>query len=124
MHEIIHRHTKSFGHAWEGVLFAFRTQPNFVIHVFLSLLAVTSGLALHVSVGEMLVIVVVIVGGLSFELVNTAIEATCDAIDTQHRDEIKIAKDSAASAMLVYALGALVVAGIIFIPRIILLLGF
>lgn len=124
MHQIINRHTKSFGHAWQGILFAFRTQPNFVIHVLLSFLAVVAGLALHISLAEILVIITFVAGGLGFELINTAIEATCDAVDTQHRDEIKIAKDSAAAAMLMYALGALIVAGIIFIPRIILLLGF
>jgi diacylglycerol kinase len=57
--------------------------------------------------------------GLVIETVNTAIEETCDAIDTSIRPEIKLAKDTAAAAMLIFAIGAATLAGFIFIPHII-----
>ncbi len=118
MHQIIHRHTKSFGHAWRGVMHAVSTQPNFIIHLFLSAIALLGGYILQVSHTELIIIVLVISVGLAIELINTAIEEACNAIDENIREEIKIAKDAAAGAMLIYAIGALIIAGIIFLPRI------
>lgn len=119
MHHIIHRHTKSFGHASRGIMHAVTTQPNFVVHLFLSGIALLAGYLLQVSGVELIIIVLVIMGGLAIELINTAIEETCNAIDGNIREEIKIAKDAAAGAMLVYAIGALVIAAIIFLPKVI-----
>ncbi len=56
--------------------------------------------------------------GLTIETINTAIEQTTDAIDLKWREDIRLAKDLSAAAMLIFAIGALVVAGIIFIPKI------
>lgn len=117
MHHIIHRHTKSFGHAWRGVMHAVTTQPNFLVHLFLSVIALLTGYFLQVSPIELIIIVLVIMGGLAVELINTSIEEACNAIDGNIREEIRIAKDAAAGAMLVYAIGAVVIAGIIFLPR-------
>ena len=56
--------------------------------------------------------------GLVIETINTAIEEATDAIDTKIREDIKIAKDISAAAMLIYAIGAIVIALMIFIPKI------
>lgn len=53
------------------------------------------------------------------ETINTAIEAATDAIDTKIREDIRITKDVSAAAMLVYAIGATIIAIMIFVPRII-----
>jgi diacylglycerol kinase len=53
------------------------------------------------------------------ETINTGLEQTTDAIDRKIREDIKIAKDVAAAAMLIYAIGASIIALIIFVPRII-----
>jgi diacylglycerol kinase len=52
------------------------------------------------------------------ETINTAIEATCDVVDKKWRRDIKIAKDVSAAAMLIYSIGALVIAMVIFLPKI------
>ena len=67
---------------------------------------------------EFLIIGLLVTVGLVVETVNTAIEETCDAIDEAIRPDIKIAKDTAAAAMLVFAFGSATIAGFIFIPRI------
>jgi len=67
---------------------------------------------------EWIVIIFTIFVGLVIEMVNTSIEATTDAIDLKVREDIKIAKDVSAGAMLIYAIGALVIAAIIFLPKI------
>lgn len=115
------RHTISFKNAWRGLKWALSTQPNYRIHFTLSLLALGGGFALSISYVELLIIAVLITIGFAIETVNTAIEEATDAIDTKIRPDIGLAKDVAAGAMLVFAMGAAVIAGFIFVPRLIYL---
>ena len=111
-------HSISFRHAWDGLTHATTTQPNFLVHFFFSLLAILAGITLKISGLEWIIIALTIAIGLVIELVNTAIESTVDLITRKYNRLAKIAKDTAAAAMLVYALGAVVVAAVIFIPKI------
>ncbi len=121
---MIRKHTISIKNALHGAFWALRTQPNYRIHVFLSLLAIFSGLVLKISYNEFVTIILLVTLGLSIETINTAIEETTDAIDTKWREDIKIAKDVAAGAMLIFAFGSFFIACMIFIPRFILLLKY
>ena len=116
---MIKRHTISFKNAFKGMIWALQTQPNYRIHTFLSVLSVLGGIVLKINYFEWLVITLLITIGLTIETINTAIEVTTDAIDEKWRDDIKIAKDVAAGAMLFFAIGAFIIASIIFLPKII-----
>ncbi|PIP63423.1 diacylglycerol kinase [Candidatus Roizmanbacteria bacterium CG_4_9_14_3_um_filter_33_18] len=111
-------HTISFKNAFNGLVWSLRTQPNYRIHLFLSLISIIFGFYLKISSFEFLLIVFLITVGLAIETINTAIEETTDAIDTKIREDIKIAKDVAAAAMLIYAIGTTVIALMIFVPKI------
>lgn len=123
MKHIIRRHTISFKNAYTGVKWAFSSQPNYTVHVFLSLLAITGGLLFNISYNEWLTILTFIILGLTIETINTAIESATDCIDTHIREDIKIAKDAAAAAMLIFAIGSVVVAIIIFVPKLLLIIS-
>lgn len=112
------KHTISFKNAFNGLIWSLKTQPNYKIHILLSFIAVLLGLLLKVSYAEFIILIFLVTVGLVIETINTAIEATTDAIDTKIREDIKIAKDVAAAAMLIYAIGATVIALMIFIPKI------
>lgn len=116
---MIKRHTISFKNAFNGLLWAIKTQPNYRVHLLLTAVALGVGYLLQISYHEWLVILVLICLGLAIETVNTSLEATTDAIDSRWREDIKIAKDVAAAAMLIFAVGAFFIAGIIFIPKLI-----
>jgi len=118
---MIKRHTISFKNAFAGLSWAVKTQPNFKIHFTLSLLSIIASFLLKITNTEFLIIIFLIFVGLSIETVNTAIEQTTDAIDEKWRDDIKVAKDVAAGAMLFFAIGAFLIACFIFIPRFLLL---
>ena len=94
------------------------TQPNYRVHLFLSVLAVAWGNMVSISRAEFLIIFVLITLGFSIETINTAIEQATDAIDIKIRPDIGLAKDVAAGAMLVFAIGAFIIACIIFLPHI------
>ncbi len=117
-----HKHSISFKHAYDGVLWALRTQPNYRIHIVFSTIAVFLGWTLQIDYYEWLMIILLITLGLVIETLNTGLEATTDAITREWREEIKIAKDVAAAAMLTFAAGAVIIAFMIFVPKIIALI--
>ena len=114
MKEVIRKHTISFSHAFAGLVWALRTQPNFRVHLVLSAIAVSLSVYFHITNTEWAIIVFTIVWGLTAELINTAIESMTDLITKEWREEAKIAKDVAAGMMLTTAIGAVVVALIVF----------
>lgn len=115
---MIRKHTISIKNAWHGLKWALLTQPNYRVHLLLSLLALIGGFILNITYFEFLTIGALITIGFAIETINTAIEEATDAIDTKQRSDIGLAKDVAAGAMLVFAIGAFVIASIIFVPRI------
>lgn len=120
---MIRKHTISIMNAWNGLKWALSTQPNYRIHLFLSILSIAGGFFFRISYDEFLIIIMLITIGFTIETVNTAIEEASDAIDTKWREDIKITKDVSAGAMLAFAIGALIIASVIFIPKILLFVG-
>ena len=117
MREAIRKHHISIKTAIAGLGWAIGTQPNFRVHLVLSAVAVLGGWYFRVTATEMLILIFTIVLGLSAEMVNTAIESMTDLITREWREEAKIAKDVSAGMMLITAVGALIVAAIIFFPH-------
>ncbi|HEY5540430.1 MAG TPA: diacylglycerol kinase [Coriobacteriia bacterium] len=100
----------SFNYAIAGVVYALRTQRNMRIHVAAALLTLIAALVLNVSTMGIVVIVFAISLVFVTELINTAIEAAVDVATDTYDPLAKIAKDVAASAVLIAATNALVVA--------------
>ena len=104
----------SFGYALSGIGYGIRTQRNLRIHlVALATVIVFNAMAglsvIHWCI-ELLCCMLVI----SLELVNTALEAACDRVSTQQHPLLGHAKDAAAGAVLVAAVGSVVIALLIF----------
>lgn len=112
------RHTISVRHALDGVRQAFVTQPNFRVHLALSSISVIFGFILQLDHWEWIILVLVIVVGLVIEMINTAIESVVDLVSSEWRIAAKTAKDVAAGAMLIYAIGSIILAGFLFAPKI------
>ena len=115
---MLHNHTISFKHAFDGLMWSLKTQPNYRIHLFLSIVALLGSWFFHITETQLIIVVFLITVGLVIETINTAIEQTTDAIDTKWREDIKLAKDLGAAAMLIFAGGAFVISCIIFLPKI------
>lgn len=87
------------------------------IHIIAAVLACIAGFYFEISSVEWVVIILCIVLVISFELINTAIEELCNMVHPEHHPIIKKVKDIAAAAVLVAAIGSVVAALIIFIPK-------
>lgn len=104
---------RSAGFAARGVMYTYKTQPNFRIEVWCALTAMT----LSIWLGVGLPIVALCCGMvLALELVNTALEALTDLVSPEFHPLAGAAKDAAAGAVLVASGGAAVVGGTILLP--------
>ncbi len=113
----------SFKYAWLGIAYAFTTQRNFRIHVIVGAVAIGLGVFLHLPALEIAVIGITIGLVLAFELINTAVESVVDlTVKHTYHDLAKIAKDCAAAAVLVSALAAVLVAGTLLFPPLLILI--
>lgn len=110
---------RSFHHAFEGITYATRTQPNMRVHFAIAAIVLLATLVLRLERVYVVEIVILIALVLSLELVNTAVEAIVDLLTVAHHPLAKTAKDAAAGAVLVAAMGAAVSGYLIFYQGII-----
>jgi diacylglycerol kinase len=94
---------KSAKYAIEGLIYAFKTEPNLWIQFSIGVFFFTVNLLLgHWILAIANLIFMAMVG--SFELINTIVENICDLIDPSYNPKIKIIKDMAAGAVLFVSL--------------------
>ena len=102
--------------------YVLKTQTNMRIHITLGAIALIAGFVLQLSYGEFLIILVLIAVGLALEAVNTAIEIVIDSVHLGYDEQAKLAKDVASAAMLIFAIVAVFISCILFIPKVVALL--
>ncbi len=108
---------QSFFYAGQGLHYALNSQRNFRIHVAIGTLALVWAAGVHLPLPQTAIIVLTIGLVLALELVNTALEAVVDlTVGQTYHDLARIAKDCAAAAVLVTALAAVAVAGLLLVP--------
>ena len=120
--ERLKKHSISFRYAFRGLYYALKTQPNFTLHFFFTVLAIFLGWALAIDITEWAILVLTVLMVLTTEAVNTAIEMVTDALKVHKKTEkddfyIMVAKDIGAGAVLLSALGSVIVGLIIFGPK-------
>ena len=94
---------------------------SIIIYLIGVVLEILMGVSYNISGLEWILIVCILGLILSIELINTAIEATCDAITKEYNPLIKIAKDCGSAATFVVFLVAIILNIIIFLPKILIL---
>ena len=109
----------SFLHAYEGIVYAMMKERNMHIHITMALLVIVFGIILELSYVEWLICLILIALVISLELINTSIEAVVDLVTTNDSALAKIAKDSAAGAVLFTSVVAAFIGVVIFLPKII-----
>lgn len=113
------RFIAAFRYAVAGVIYAFKTERNFKIHIFAAIVVLLFAFFLSVSRIEWIILILVICVTITLELVNTAIENVVNLITVERHPLAKVAKDVAAGAVLVSSLASVIIGLIIFIPRLI-----
>jgi diacylglycerol kinase len=100
---------RSFGHAFQGWWYVLRTQRNAWLHVIIALVVFALSLWLCLDAFQWSVVLLTTAMVFAAEFFNTAIEALVDLSSPQEHPQAKIAKDVAASAVLITAMGAVII---------------
>ena len=112
---------RSFRYAFNGIRLLITKEHNAWIHCFAAVCVVVAGILLGLSEMEWIAVVIVIGAVLAAEAVNSALEAIADFVSPEYSEAIKRTKDLAAGAVLIMAIAAAIVGGIIFFPKLIAL---
>lgn len=108
---------KSLAHALRGLDHIVRTQPNARLHLLAAVLVCAAGVCVGLGQAEWLWISVAIALVWSAEPFNTALEQLADVLHPARHAGIGRAKDVAAAAVLIAALGAAVIGLLVFVPH-------
>jgi len=117
MRSEIKRFGRGFVYAWNGIRAAVQQERNFRFHLCASCYVFAACCMAELPLVEWALIILCVAGVLSMELMNSAVERAVDKPDTTHWWSAGAAKDMAAGAVLVVALGAAAVGGCLLVPR-------
>lgn len=106
----------------EGISHTFK-EENFRIEVVLGIIAVIVSFILKISLVEWVIIVFMINMVLVLELLNTAFESMVDLYTQEYNKIAKATKDVIAGAVFVTCLFSLVIAFLIFAPKVLERIG-
>ena len=109
---------KSFKYAFEGIFSSIKTERNLIIHTVVMILVILFGLTFKINKYEWFTCIILFITVISAELFNTALELTVDLASPKINPLAKKAKDIAAGAVLVTAIGSAIIGLWIFIPKI------
>lgn len=100
---------RAFGDAFAGLGYVLRTQRNVRVHVVVTAGVVVTGVWLDLAAAEWAILALTIGLVMAAEIGNTALEALVDLASPDFHPLAKTAKDTAAGAVLVAAVTAVVV---------------
>ena len=109
---------KSFRVAISGIIIATKQEKNFQFHLVSAAAVSVLGFIFSISWIEWLFVCSAIFGMLTLELFNSSIERAVDLVTEDYHELAKAAKDMASGAVFVFAVYAVVVGMIIFLPKI------
>ena len=113
----------SFRYAFAGIFTCLKNERNIRIHFGMAALVVAAGFILQISALEWCICLGLFGLVMGLELMNTAIEAVVDLVTLEKKPLAKIAKDTAAGAVLIAAIMSAAAGLIIFLPKGIIWIG-
>lgn len=108
---------QSANHAIEGILHASKTQRHMRYHLYAAIFILLLGFVLGISWSDFALLIILSIVVLSVEMLNTTIEVITDVLFKEYDIKAKEIKDIAAGAVLITALGAVIIGyGVLYEP--------
>lgn len=112
----IKKRLKSFSYAFNGIQFMLKTQHNSWIHLAISIFVVALGFFEKMNINDWRWLISAIILVWFAETINTAFEFLCDVVSPELHHSVQKAKDIAAGAVLICAIGASILGILVFWP--------
>lgn len=117
MIKFLRQRIASFKWALKGLKDLFSNHPNAKMHLLATILVVPLAFFLQVSLMEWCLLILCIALVMAMEAINSSLEYLADKVSPEHDDLIGKSKDIAAGAVLWCAIGAALIGGLIFVPK-------
>lgn len=114
----LRKRIRSFGYAFKGIASLLKKEHNAWIHCMTIVVVTSAGFHFHITPTEWCIVVLCFGIVLAAEGFNTAIERLVDLVSPGFHPIAGDVKDVAAGAVLICAIAAAIIGGIIFIPYI------
>ena len=101
-----------------GIIYYAKDGKSIILYLIGLIFEIVMGIVYNINGLEWILIICIMGILLSVELLNTSIEAACDAITKHYNPLIKIAKDCGSAATFIISLVIVILNLIIFIPKI------
>lgn len=108
----------AFANAFNGLVHFLRHDRNGRIECAATFLVIAAAIILHASATEWVELLLCIGAVMGLEMLNSAMEKLCDMVHGNYHPSIKIIKDVSAGAVLLACIISVVIACIIFIPKV------
>ncbi|MDN3493004.1 diacylglycerol kinase family protein [Winogradskyella bathintestinalis] len=108
---------KSIGFAFKGMLILIKTEASIQVQLFITIVVTFAGFYFEISRTEWLIQITIIGLVISIEGMNTAVEYIADFVHPEYHKKIGLIKDVAAGAVFIASIIAVIIAGIIYIPK-------
>ncbi|WQK86696.1 diacylglycerol kinase family protein [Mammaliicoccus sp. Dog046] len=102
-----------------GFITILRKDCNFILHLIAGIIVIIMGLLFKLNINEWLWMILAISMVLITEVINTSIEYVVDLYTDEYHPLAKHAKDTAAFAVLLASIMAVLIGVLIFLPKII-----
>ena len=112
---------KGFSFAFAGIWYALRTQVNMKFHLIATLIVIAAGFFFKIQNFEWYFVGLSITLVWAAELINTSLESLTDLVTKEIHPLAKVAKDSAAGAVFICSLFALITGIVVFAKYVIAL---
>ncbi len=114
---------RSFKYAFTGIATMLKSQHNAWVHAVATVGVLISGLLLGVSREDWCWLVLAVMAVWSAEALNTAFEFLADVASPEFHPLVKKSKDVAAGAVLITAIGAVIIGLLVFVPYLLIVMG-
>lgn len=115
--EYVLERLRSFRFAWNGFRLLLRTEANVQVHFLALAIIVIAGYSFSLTPWEWCAQLLAAGLVIGMEMINTAIEKLCDFVQPEKDPQIGAIKDISAAAVFWSAFVAVVVAALIYIPK-------
>ena len=114
---------RSVKFAIDGIVLMLRSQHNAWVHLAATISVIIAGWFFGITSVQWVAVIVAIILVWVAEGLNTAFELLCDVTNPEFHPIVKQAKDISAGAVLISAIGALIIGLIVLVPSILSVLG-
>lgn len=109
---------KGVGYAFKGAYLLITTEASVKAQFFIGVLVTIAGIYFNITTTEWIIQTLIIGLIMSLEGLNTAVEEIADFIHPEHHKKIGLIKDIAAGAVFIFAIAAIIIGCIIYLPKI------